>query len=123
LPFTNLSGDPTQGYFSDGISEQIIDRLSQLSGLLVIAQNSSFAYKGKTTKEHDIGRDLGVKYVLEGRVQKSSDQVRIGVELVDASSGTELWTQIYKRAAQGHLCSAGRDRGQDSDYARPDFQG
>ncbi len=97
LPFTNLSGDPQQDYFSDGISDQLINDLSRLSGLFVIARNSSFAYKGKTTKEHEIGKELGVKYLLEGSVHKEADQVRIGVELVDASTGAEKWTARYDR--------------------------
>ena len=97
LPFTNLSGDPKQEYFSDGISEQLINNLSRLSGLFVIARNSSFAYKGKAIKESEIGKELGVKYLLEGSVHKEADQVRIGVELVDASSGTDEWTAQYER--------------------------
>ena len=97
LPFTNLSGDPQQEHFSDGITDQLIDDLSRLPGLFVIARNSSFAYKGKSVKEHEIGRALGVKYLLEGSVRKAADQVRIGVELVDASTGTEMWTQRYDR--------------------------
>ena len=97
LPFTNLSGDPQQEYFSDGISNQLIEDLSRLPGLFVIARNSSFAYKGKSTSEHEIGRELGVKYVLEGSVRRVPERVRIGVELVDASSGTERWTQHFDR--------------------------
>jgi adenylate cyclase len=89
LPFANLSGDPQQEYFSDGISDQLINSLSRLPGLFVIARNSSFGYKGKATKEHEIGKELRVKYVLEGSVLKSPDGVRIGVELVDASTGAE----------------------------------
>src|ERR1700674_145927 len=73
LPFVNLSGDPQQEYFSDGISDQLINSLSRLPGLFVIARNSSFGYKGKATKEHEIGNDLGVKYVLEGSALKSAD--------------------------------------------------
>ena len=97
LPFTNLSGDPQQEYFSDGISNQLVEDLSRLPGLFVIARNSSFAYKGKSTSEHEIGRELGVKYVLEGSVRRVPERVRIGVELVDASSGTERWTQHFDR--------------------------
>jgi len=97
LPFTNLSGDPQQEYFSDGIAAQIIDNLSRLPGLFVIARNSSFAYKGKATKESEVGKELGVKYLLEGSVHKDAGQVRIGVELVDASTGTEKWTARYDR--------------------------
>jgi adenylate cyclase len=97
LPFTNLSGDPQQEYFSDGITDQIIDDLSRLPGLFVIARNSSFSYKGRPVREQQIGSELGVKYVLEGSVRKTADQVRIGVALVDASNGTEMWTQRYDR--------------------------
>jgi adenylate cyclase len=97
LPFTNLSGDPQQEYFSDGISEQLINELSRLPGLFVIARNSSFAYKGKAIKEHEVGRELGVRYVLEGSIHKAADQLRIGVELVDTTSGTEMWTARYDR--------------------------
>src|ERR1700674_3362295 len=97
LPFTNLSGDAQQEYFSDGISDQLINDLSRLPGLFVIARNSSFAYKGKATKEHEIGKELGVKYVLEGRVRKAANHIRIGVELVDASLGTERWAERYDR--------------------------
>jgi adenylate cyclase len=97
LPFTNLSGDPRQEYFSDGISNQLIEDLSRLPGLFVIARNSSFAYKGKTTNEREIGRELGVKYLLEGSVRKAADRIRIGVQLVDASSGRELWTERFDR--------------------------
>jgi adenylate cyclase len=97
LPFANLSGDPNQEYFSNGISDQLINDLSRLPGLFVIARNSSFAYKGKAVKESEIGKDLGVKYVLEGSVHKEADKVRIGVELVDASTETEEWTAHYDR--------------------------
>ena len=101
LPFTNLSGDPQQEYFSDGISDQIINDLSRLPGVFVIARNSSFAYKNSAIKEHDVGKELGVKYVLEGSAQKSPDRVRIGVELVDASSGAEMWAQRFDRPLKG----------------------
>jgi TolB-like protein/Tfp pilus assembly protein PilF len=97
LPFINLSGDRQREYFSDGIADQLISDLSRLPGLFVIARNSSFAYKGKPTKEDEIGRELGVRYVLEGSVSKATDKVRIGVELVDAGSGTEMWTQHFDR--------------------------
>jgi adenylate cyclase len=90
-------GDPQQEYFSDGISDQVINGLSRIPNLFVIACNSSFAYKGKTTTEHEIGKELGVKYVLEGSVRKSADRIRVGVELVDASTGAEKWTSRYDR--------------------------
>ena len=89
LRFANLGSDPQQDYFSDGISDQLINNLSRLPGLFVIARNSSFAYKGKPTKRSDIGKELGVKYGLEGSVHKEADKVRTGVELVDASTGTD----------------------------------
>jgi adenylate cyclase len=97
LPFTNLSGDPQQEYFSDGISAQLIDDLSRIPRLVVIARNSSFAYKGKSIREQDVGKQLGVKYLLEGTVHKANDRVRIGVALVDSSSGTEMWSARYDR--------------------------
>jgi adenylate cyclase len=97
LPFTNQSGDPQQEYFSDGISDQLINDLARLPGLFVIARNSSFAYKGKTTQEREIGKELGVKYVLEGSVRKAANQIRIGVALVDASTGAQVWTDRFDR--------------------------
>jgi len=97
LPFTNLSGDSQQEYFSDGIADQLVNDLSRIPGLFVIARNSSFGYKGKNVPEQQIGKELGVKYLLEGSVQKESDRVRIGVELVDPSTGTEEWTARYDR--------------------------
>jgi TolB-like protein/DNA-binding winged helix-turn-helix (wHTH) protein len=97
LPFTNVSGDPQQGYFSDGISNQLIEDLSHLPGLFVIARNSSFAYKGKSMKEPEIGQELRVRYLLEGDILKAGDRVRIGVELVEASSAREVWTQRFDR--------------------------
>jgi adenylate cyclase len=100
LPFANLSGDPQQDYFSDAISDQITNDLSRVPGLFVIARNSSFAYKGNPTSESAIGKELGVKYVLEGSVRKEADQVRIGVELVDASAGTEKWTARNDRPSK-----------------------
>jgi adenylate cyclase len=97
LPFTNLSADPNQEYFSDGLTDQLIGDLSRLPGLFVIARNSSFSFKGKAIDERVVGRALGVKYLLEGSVRKTPEQVRIGVELVDASSGAEMWSENYDR--------------------------
>ncbi|MEE8594069.1 MAG: adenylate/guanylate cyclase domain-containing protein, partial [Candidatus Bipolaricaulota bacterium] len=97
LPFDNLSGDPEQEYFADGISEDIITELSQLSNLLVIARNSSFTYKDRTVKAQDVGKELGVSYVLEGSVRKSSDRVRITAQLIDAGNGFHLWAERYDR--------------------------
>ena len=89
LPFTNLSGDPKQDYFSDGITDDLVTDLSRLRSLFVIDRNSTFAYKGKTPKARDIGRELGVKYILEGSTRRESGRVRINVQLVDASTGNQ----------------------------------
>jgi len=95
LAFTNMSDDPQQEYFSDGISEDIITDLSKISGLIVIARNSSFTYKGKTVNVQQIGQDLGVRYLLEGSVRKAGDQMRINAQLIDASNGQHLWAERY----------------------------
>ncbi len=97
LPFTNMSGDPEQEYFSDGITEDIITNLSRFRDLFVIARNSTFAYKGKAVKIQDVSRDLGVSYVLEGSVQRSSDRVRITAQLIDGHTGGHLWSERYDR--------------------------
>ncbi len=97
LPFINMSGDREQEYFSDGITDDLITDLSRLPGLFVIARDSSFTYKGKAAKLQDVGRELGVKYVLEGSVRKAAGQVRITVQLADATSGDELWAERYDR--------------------------
>jgi TolB-like protein len=91
LPFTNLSQDPAQDYFSDGVTEDLITGLSKVSGLFVIARNSVFTYKGKAVKVREVGRDLGVRYVLEGGVQRSGSRVRITAQLVDATTGYHIW--------------------------------
>lgn len=97
LPFTNMSDDPNQDYFSDGISEDIITDLSQLKNLAVIARNSSFTYRNTTTKVQDIGKDLGAKYLLEGSVRKAGNQIRITAQLIDAYSGHHLWAERFDR--------------------------
>ncbi len=97
LPFANMSNNPEQDYFSDGITEVLITDLSKISGLFVIARNSTFTYKGKAVKVQDVGRELGVRYVLEGSVLRSDDQVRITAQLVDASTGHHLWAERYDR--------------------------
>ena len=95
LPFVNMSGDPEQEYFSDGITEDIITGLSKVPGLIVIARNSTFGYKGKSVKVQQVGQELGVRYVLEGSVRKAGNQVRITVQLVDATNGHHLWAERY----------------------------
>jgi len=97
LPFDNMSGDDDQEYFSDGISEDITTDLSKLPGLLVIARNSAFAYKGRSVKIMDICRELGVRYVLEGSVRKSGQRVRINAQLIDGTTGGHVWADRYDR--------------------------
>jgi adenylate cyclase len=97
LPFDNMSQDPEQEYFSDGISEDIITDLSKVSGLTVIARNSSFAFKGKSHDLREVGQQLGVKTVLEGSVRKAGSRVRITAQLIDAQTGSHLWAERYDR--------------------------
>ena len=97
LPFVNISGDPEQEYFSDGITEDLITDLSKISGLFLIARNSSFTYKGKSVKVQEVSSDLGVRYVLEGSVRKVANRVRITAQLVDATTGGHLWAERYDR--------------------------
>ena len=97
LPFENLSGDPEQEYFSDGITEDIITDLSKISGLFVIARHSVFTYKGKVIKIAEVGKELGVRHVLEGSVRKSNGRVRITAQLVDATTEGHLWAERYDR--------------------------
>jgi adenylate cyclase len=96
LPFNNLSGDPEQEYLSDGITIDLITDLARFPDLFVIDRNSAFTYKGKTVKAGDVGRELGVKYVLEGGLQKAGDQIRISTQLVDATTGDQLWAERYE---------------------------
>ena len=97
LPFDNMSADPEQEYFSDGITEDIITTLSKISGLFVIARNSVFTYKGTPVKVQDVGRDLGVRYILEGSVRKAGDRVRVTAQLIEAATGHHLWAERYDR--------------------------
>lgn len=97
LPFDNLSEDPKQEYFSDGISEEIISALSRVPKLFVIARNSTFIYKGKPVRIKQVAEELGVKYVLEGSVRKAGDKVRITAQLIDAIKGHHLWSERYDR--------------------------
>ena len=96
LPFTNMSGDPQQEYFADGITDEIITQLSNFSELFVIARNSSFQYKNRPMDVREIGRELGVRYLLQGGIRRSSDRVRINAHLVDAASGAHRWARRYE---------------------------
>jgi len=109
LPFNNMSGDPEQEYFADGMVEEIITALSRIRWLFVIARNSTFTYKGRIVDVKQVGRELGVRYVLEGSVRKSGDPIRITAQLVEADSGSHIWPERYDRGVAGHFRSARRD--------------
>ena len=97
LPFTNLSGDPSQDYFADGITENLTTDLSRLSGSFVIARNTAFTFKGKNVDAKEIGKELGVRYVLEGSVQRDQNQVRVNAQLIDTESGGHLWAERFDK--------------------------
>jgi TolB-like protein len=97
LPFTNLSGDPARDYFSDGMSEELLNLLARIPGLKVASRTSSFAYKGRNLDIREVGRELGVETVLEGSVRQSGEQVRITAQLIDAETGFHLWSATYDR--------------------------
>jgi len=97
LPFANLSDDKDQEYFADGMADDLITDLSHVSGLLVIARNSSFSYKGRNVKVQEIAADLGVRYVLEGSVRRAEGQIRINAQLIDTTSGSHLWANTFDR--------------------------
>ena len=99
LPFVNLSDDPAQEYFADGMVEDIITGLSRLRWLFVIARNSTYAYKGTAPDVRQVASDLGVRYVLEGSVRRAGDQLRVTSQLIDASTGAQVWAERYDRAA------------------------
>src|SRR5262245_8482606 len=96
LPFLNLSGDPSQDYFVDGVVEDIIAAMSRMSGLFVIARNSSFTYKDRAVDVKQVGRELGVRYLVEGSLRKSANRVRITGQLVDATTGANLWSERFE---------------------------
>ncbi|MFC1681735.1 tetratricopeptide repeat protein [Pseudomonadota bacterium] len=100
LPFKNMSNDPEQEYFVDGITEDMITDLSQISGLFVIARNSVFTYKDKPTKVKQVAEELGVRYILEGSVRRAGDQIRINAQLIDATSGGHVWAKRYDGSIQ-----------------------
>ncbi len=97
LPFANMSNDPEQEYFSDGLTEDLTSDLSQISSLFVISRNSAFTYKGKAVKLPEVSRELGVQYVVEDSVRKAGDQVRITAQLIDATQDQHLWSERYDR--------------------------
>jgi TolB-like protein len=97
LPFANLSGDPSQDYFADGITENLTTALSRLHDSFVIARNTAFTYKGKSIDAKEIGKELGVRYVLEGSVQRDQNRVRVNAQLVGTGSGAHLWADQFDR--------------------------
>ena len=96
LPFANLSGDPSQDYFADGITENLTTDLSRIRNSFVIARNTAFTYKGKTIDTKEIGKELGVRYVLEGSAQRDQNWVRVNAQLIDAESGAHLWADRFE---------------------------
>ena len=97
MPFANIGGDPEQDYFADGVTESLTTDLSRISGAFVIARNTAFTYKGKAADVKQIGRDLNVRYVLEGSVQRSGNRMRVNVQLIDAETGSHLWAERFDK--------------------------
>ena len=97
LPFTNLSNDPNQQYFADGVTEELTTDLSRLSDMVVISRNTAFTYRDKPVDTKQIGRELGVRYVLEGSVQRSGNRVRVASQLIDAASDAHMWAERFDR--------------------------
>jgi TolB-like protein len=100
LPFSNLSGDPQQEYFADGMVDDIITGLARIKWLFVIARNSTFSYKGRAVDVKQVGRELGVRYVLEGSVRKAGGSVRVTTQMIDASTGAHVWAERYDRNSE-----------------------
>ncbi len=100
LPFENLSGDPEQEYFSDGITEDIITALSRIRQFFVVARNSTFAYKGTSPDVRRVAKELGVRYVLEGSVRKAAGRVRISAQLIEGTTGNHVWAERYERGLE-----------------------
>ena len=98
LPFANLSGDPAQDYLADALTDELTTALARIRDSFVIARNTAFTYKGKPVDAKAIGKDLGVRYVLEGSVQPSGNQVRVNAQLIDADSGAHLWADRFEES-------------------------
>ena len=118
LAFQNMSGDPEQEYFADGITEDVITDLSKIGGLLVIARNSSFAYKGKAIDVRVIARELGVRSILEGSIRRAGGRVRITAQLIDAETGGQLWAERFDSRPERHLRASGRGHTADCRCAK-----
>ena len=109
LPFQNLGGDQETDYFADGVVEDIITTLSRVRWLFVIARNSSFSYKGKTADARQVGRELGVRYLVEGSIRKAGRKVRISGQLIEAATGRHIWADRFDLRPRGYLRPAGQD--------------
>jgi TolB-like protein len=121
MPFQNMSGDPEQEYFADGMVEEIITALSRIRWLFVIARNSSFTYKGPAVDVKQVGRELGVRYVLEGSVRKAGQRMRIAAQLIDATTGAHLWVDRFDGSLEKRLRSSGQGRFQRGRRHRADL--
>ena len=97
LPFANIGGDPEQDYFVDGVTESLTTDLSRIAGSFVIARNTAFTFKGKAVDVKQIGRELNVRYVLEGSVQRGGNRLRVNVQLIDAETGKHLWAERFDK--------------------------
>ena len=113
-----MSGDPKEDYFADGITEDITTELSRFSELFVIARNSSFQYKGKSVDVRQIGRELGIRYVLEGSIRRAGDRVRISAQLIDANTGAHRWAERYDRSSKMCLQCKTRSLARSSQFCR-----
>ena len=111
LPFANLSGDPAQDYFADGVTENLTTELSRIRDSFVIARNTAFTYKGRSIDAKEIGKDLGVRYLLEGSVQRDQNRVRVNAQLFDAESGAHLWADQFDEDVADLFKAAGPCRG------------
>ena len=110
LPFANIGGDPEQEHFVDGVTESLTTDLSRIRSAVVIGRNTAFTYKGKAVDLKQIGRELNVRYVLEGSVQRGGNRMRVNVQLIDAETGNHLWAERFRQAPGRSLRHAGRDR-------------
>jgi TolB-like protein len=118
-----MSGDPTQDYFSDGMTEDLITDLSKISGLFVVSRSAVFRYKGKGVSPEQVSRELGIRHVLEGSVRKDGDKVRINAQLIDATTGGNLWAERYDPGLKRHLRPSGRDYREDRGGAQGEADG
>ena len=117
LPFANIGGDPEQEHFVDGVTESLTTDLSRLRGSFVIGRNTAFTYKGKPVDLKQIGRELNVRYVLEGSVQRGGNRMRVNVQLIDAETGNHLWAERFDKPLGRSFRHAGRNRRAPGEHA------